>query len=233
MPDFSLFDYIAFVWFLLCWLGYGRLADLTPLRAHSVSARMDNYRQLWLRNMLQRDPRMVDTLIQSSLLQGSTFFASTSLLLIGGSLAILGATDKAIAVLSELPLPAVSRTVWELKVLLLVVIFVYAFFKFAWCYRLFTYCSVLIGAAPLPDTLTPASYAHADRLARLHSLAARHFNNGLRSYFFALATLGWFLHPLLFIVATSWVTWVVYRREFRSRSFNILDESNTDGLPPA
>jgi uncharacterized membrane protein len=105
-----------------------------------------------------------------------------------------------------------------------VVIFVYAFFKFAWCYRLFTYCAVLIGAAPLPDALTPQAYDHADRLARLHSLAAQHFNSGLRSYFFALATLGWFLHPFVFIVATSWVTWVVYRREFRSRSFNILSE---------
>jgi uncharacterized membrane protein len=232
VPPFSLFDYIAFVWFLLCWLGYARLADFTRLRNHSVSARMDNYRRQWLRNMLQRDPRMVDTLIHSSLLQGVTFFASTSLLLIGGLLAILGASDKAIAVLSELPLQPVSRTVWEIKVLLLVVIFIYAFFKFAWCYRLFTYCAVLIGAAPLPAALTDASYDHADRLARLHSLAAQHFNNGLRSYFFALATLGWFLHPLLFIAAAAWVTWVVYRREFRSRSFNILSEADVDVLPP-
>lgn len=224
MPDLSLLDYIALIWFLLCWMGYSHLTDYTRLRQHSVSAYMDRYRQQWLRIMLQRDPRMLDALIHGSLLQGATFFASTSLLLIGGSLALLGATDQAIAVLNELPFRSISRITWEINALLLTIIFIYAFFKFAWCYRLFTYCAILIGATPLPDAQAMPSYDHVDRLARLHILAAQHFNNGLRSYFFALATLGWFLHPLIFIASTSWVTWVVYRREFRSRSFNILSE---------
>ena len=46
--------------------------------------------------------------------------------------------------------------------------------------------------------------------------AARHFNNGLRAYYFGLAALAWFIHPLLLMMATFWVIFVIYRREFRS-----------------
>lgn len=237
MSGFTVLDYLALAWYLLCWFGYSRFADHPSRYDKSVRAAMDAQRQCWMRTMLHRDPRMLDALIQSSLLNGSTFFASTSILLVGGLLAMLGATDQAIAILGELPLtPVTTRAVWEIKVLLVVMIFVYAFFKFAWCYRLFTYCAVLLGATPLPERIDQRAESHADHLAELHSLAAEHFNNGIRAYFFALAVLGWFLHPVVFVLATTWVTWVVYRREFRSRSNRILqallsDTGNTDVLP--
>ncbi len=236
MSGFTILDYLALSWYLLCWFGYSHLADHPRWYEQSVRAAMNALRRRWMLTMLRRDPRMLDALIQASLLTGSTFFASTSILLVGGMLAILGATEQAIAILGELPFtPVMTRAVWEIKVLLLVVIFVYAFFKFAWCYRLFTYCSVLLGAAPLPEQLDDKAEAHAEHMAELHGLAAEHFNSGIRAYFFALAALCWFLHPLIFILATAWVTWVVYRREFRSRSNQILQKASAgeqqDGPP--
>ena len=227
MVAFTLFDYIALIWFFFCWVVYVQLADNTRWQRQSVSARMNEYRKQWMLNMVRRELRMIDTMIHGNLLHGTAFFASTSILLVGGLLAVLGATDKAIAVLAELPfVSSQSRTEWEMKVLLLVVIFVYAFFKFAWCFRLFNYCSILIGAAPLETTSNAKSDAFANRIGRLYSLASKHFNSGLRAYFFALAALGWFLHPLLLIACTTWVTYVLYRREFRSRSFAILSEAD-------
>ena len=224
MPDFTVLDYCALGWFLLCWIGYVQIADHTRFHKLSVSARMNECRRRWMRNMVRRDLRMIDTMIHGNLLHGVAFFASTSILLIGGLLASLGATDKAIAIFAELPLTSpVSRIAWEIKVLLLLVIFVYTFFKFAWCYRLFNYCSILIGAAPLETEPSPESDASADRIARLHGLAASHFNSGLRAYFFALAALAWFLHSALFMLVSAWVTYVLYRREFRSRSYKILN----------
>ena len=178
--------------------------------------------------MVRRDPRMLDAITQGNLSHGVAFYASTSILLIGGLLAMLGATDQAIAVLRELPFARPSsRTLWEIKILLLVFIFIFAFFKFAWSYRLFNYCSVLIGAAPLDTQSNPSNDQFADQLAQLHDLAASHSNNGLRAYFFALAALSWFLHPILFLLASTWVIWILYRREFRSRSWRLLQR----GLP--
>lgn len=224
MIAFSVIDYVALGWFGLCWLGFMFYADYSPMKKDSVSSLMDEQRYRWMQNMVGRELRMIDTMIQSNLISGVAFFASTSLLLVGGMLAVLGATDQAVEVMRDLPIAEhVTREVWEAKVLLLVVIFIYAFFKFAWCHRLFQYCSILFGAAPLaenPSSKRAGEYVR--ECAGMHSLAGKHFIRGLRAYFFALAALAWFVNSWLFIVATGWVTFVLYRREFRSRSHGIL-----------
>ena len=47
-----------------------------------------------------------------------------------------------------------TPALWELKMLGLIVIFVYTFFKFAWSYRLFNYFAIMVGAAPPPSIRT-------------------------------------------------------------------------------
>ena len=223
MLAFSFLDGIAFFWFVLCWVVYTRFADHTCWRKHSVTAAMSDYRRRWMHEMLHREIRMVDTAIQTALLNGVAFFASTTILLVGGLIAMLGATDKAIEVLKDLPFALdPARDTWEIKMLLMVIIFIHAFFKFVWAYRLFNYCTILIGATPAADRADAKAQIHADRIADLHSLGARHFNSGLRAYSFALGALGWFIHPIIFIMATALVTMVLYRREFRSRSLKLL-----------
>jgi uncharacterized membrane protein len=176
-----------------------------------------------MRQMARRENRVVDTTILGNQLNGAAFFASTAILLVGGLFALLGATEKAIAVLEHLPVvDTPSRAMWEAKVLLLIVIFIYAFFKFAWAFRLFNYCSVLVGATPVELTEDDETERHLLRIARVNSLGAQHFNNGLRAYFFSLATLGWFLHPAVFMATSAWVVFVLYRREFRSRSLKAV-----------
>ncbi len=219
----TILDYSALVWFVLCWAGFTYYADYGSRHEKSVSYLVEKHRHNWMRNMLQREMRMVDTMIHSTLAQGVAFFASASLLLVGGLVTVLGATDKAVAVLGYLPFTVpTSRTAWEAKVLLLIVVFVYAFFKFAWSYRLFNYCSILLGAAPLETELSEEGRKIAGQLVDLQALAGRHFNRGVRAYFFAIAGLAWFAHPIAFAVATAWVTSVQYRREFRSHSHRIL-----------
>jgi uncharacterized membrane protein len=86
--------------------------------------------------MLDRETRMVDMQIMASLQNGTAFFASTSLLAIGGGLALLRATSDALAVLSKLPVDlSPSPALWELKCIGLILVFVHAFFKLAWSYR--------------------------------------------------------------------------------------------------
>ena len=174
--------------------------------------------------MVYRNPKMPDTLIQNTLQYGVLFFASTSILLIGALMAGLGASDQAIELLGDLPFAVrTTRTVWEIKVLLVTLIFTFAFFKFAWSYRLFNYVLIMIGAAPdasattakgREDSIDPEDYGN--RVGQLHTLGARHFTTGLNSYFFALAACAWFLSPVMFIAATIWVSVVLYRRAFWS-----------------
>jgi uncharacterized membrane protein len=222
LPDIAPADLIAPVWFLACWIGYTLYADRAGGRP-SLMRRMHDYRRLWMTCMLARDNRMVDTQIIANLMRSASFFASTTMFIIAGLIAVLGARDKAMAVLAELPFAVESRPLlWDLKVLLLVVLFVYAFFKFTWAFRHYNYVLILVGAVPAPDRLTAESQRIAERIARIATSTGRHFNGGLRAYYFGLAALSWFVHPWLFVALTAWVVWVLYRREFRSRLLKTL-----------
>ena len=91
--------------------------------------------------------------------------------------------------------------------------------------RQYNFCAVLIGSAPLVDEpkVTPAAReAFACSAARVANLAGDAFNLGLRSYYFALALLAWFVHPLLSIVVSLIVVMILYHREFSSRALKGL-----------
>src|SRR6202035_5150675 len=126
-------DIFAVGFFILEWTVYAVTLEHTAYGRDSLSARMNVYREVWVRRMLDREARMVDMQIMASLQNGTAFFASTSLLAIGGALALLRATNDALAILSKLPVDlSPSPALWETKCIGLILIFVYTFFKFAW-----------------------------------------------------------------------------------------------------
>ena len=215
--QFTVVDYYAFSWFLVSWVGYSIVADHTRLNQYTISTTMSRYRREWVQQMMQRDMRMFDAQIHSNLLHGIGFFATTTILAIGGSLALLGATDQAIQVMSDLPyMETNNRVQWEFKILLLALIFIYAFFKFAWAFRLANWNSIIFGAAPVMTEDESKNNEYVEKAARINRLSSNHFNRGIRAYFFALAELSWFLDARVFIVATALVLMVLINREFRT-----------------
>ena len=227
LADIAPIDLVAPLWLIACWVGYTLLADRVRARP-SLMTRMHAWRLAWMRSMLDRDNRMVDVQIIGNLMRSVSFFASTSMFVIAGLVAILGSRSEAMAVLSELPFAVDSSPLlWDLKVLLLVVVFVYSFFKFTWAYRHYNYCLVLLGSVAAPAEVKQRDRIRARRAADIATSTARHFNHGIRAYYFGLAALSWFVHPLLFILLTGWVVLVLYRREFRSRLLRTLDEPET------
>lgn len=231
MTIFSTLDLVAVAFFLLAWFGY----HLSVERARSsLNILMNQHRHGWMRQVILRDNRVVDTTIMASLQNGTAFFASTSLIAVGGVLTLLRASDEVLLLLSEIPFAmGTSRLAWEAKVVGLAVIFVYAFFKFAWTYRIFNYVAILIGAIPVVKGTLPAGVeAAAERAARMNVVAGRHFNRGQRAFFFALAYLGWFLGPLAFIAATGAVLYVMWRRQFASDAIAALGEAPGEGPQP-
>lgn len=213
-------DGVAFAFFVAAWSAYHALLESRRFGGKSLNALMHRYRRAWMDQMLHREVRIIDTQIMASLQNGTAFFASTSLLVIGGSLALLRATHDVLQLFEDLPLalPA-SRAVWEMKVLGLTVIFVYAFFKFAWSYRLFNYAAILIGATPDAEGASEkAAHFHVQRTGDVIIDAGRQFNRGQRAFFFALAYAAWFVSPWAFIGATIAVVIAMVLRQFRSRS---------------
>ena len=219
-------DIIAVGFFLLEWSVYAVTLEHTAYGRDSLSARMHIYREVWIRRMLEREARMVDTQIMGSLQNGTAFFASTSLLAVGGGLALLRSTNEALAVLGALPIDLTpSPALWEIKCVGLILIFIYAFFKFSWAYRLFNYVAILLGAMPpARERDTPEAEAHVIRTTLVFESAGRHFNRGQRSFFFALGYLGWFVSPWVLFVTTAMVVVVTWRRQFASDAWAAMEK---------
>jgi uncharacterized membrane protein len=230
MAALTLPDLLAVTWFFGVWIGYSLVIENTAKGRSGLNALMNGYRDAWMEQLLGRELRMVDAQVTAALQNGTAFFASTSLIAIGGALTLLRSTDELLTVVATLPLGvATSRDLWELKMIGLAVIFVYAFFKFAWAYRLFNYFAIMVGAAPSPelkDTAEAQAFAH--RAARLCADAGRAFNRGQRAFFFALGYLGWFLGPLPLALTTAAVAIVAWRRQFNSDSRRAFDANLAD-----
>jgi uncharacterized membrane protein len=217
-------DLAALLFLAGVWAGYVAFAGRRGRRVPSLHSRMDVFRREWMARMIERDNRMVDINIMRNLMRSSQFFASTTMLILGALIALTGYVQQALDVVSGLPFTVKGTArLLEMKILLLVVIFVYAFFKFTWAIRQLGFCSTLVGAAPRPPKEDAEQHAPViNRIARITSYAGVNFNNGLRAYYFGMAALSWFLHPWLMIVATAWVAYILYHREFASKTLKAL-----------
>jgi uncharacterized membrane protein len=219
----SLIDGIALFLFFVLWVGYARYHRWKGMRVPSLMGTMHAYRHDWMTCVLQREQRIVDASLLANLANSATFFASTTLLILGALLAMLGTKEKVASVVADLPFATrATEELWEFKIVLLLLIFIYAFFLFTWSLRQFNFASILVGAAPGPGASVEEAGRFVQRAGRLLSLAGDSFNNGLRAYYFALAALMWFVHAWLMIAATAIVVFILYWREFRSDTLSAL-----------
>ncbi len=220
-------DWAALLVFFAGWAGYANFARRRAASHASILATTNRIRRLWMLQVTHREVRVVDGVVIQALSTSPSFFASTTILIIGGLLAVLGTTDKATELVLEIPFAArTSALVFDLKIVLMLVIFVYAFFRFTWSMRQYTFGALLIASAPEALAFIEQSIsreAFADKAGRVVGLAAETFNDGLRAYYFAFAAIGWFISPLVFMLATVGVIYILYQREFQSDVLAVLN----------
>lgn len=223
---FPIADIAAITVFFISWAGYSHYVDTRAIAKRPVAVVMNDYRLRWMERMLERDNRMPDVNISVAFVRSAMMFASTSILLIAGAVALLGQIESVRAILGELayarPAP---KALMEVQVFMLTGIFIYAFFTFVWAIRLFNNMLVLIGAAPqAKDCDDTIREVYPRQMALFLGRAFRFSNRGMRAFAFGLALLPWFLHPLMLIVSTFLVLLVLHRRDFRSVSLEVLEE---------
>ena len=234
MLNLSQLDYIAVILFFSSWALFAWIADFSPMRKRGISWLMATERRRWMIVMLDRPLRIVDVSIINGLQQGAAFFASFCVLAIGGCFALLGATDDVLQVFGSLPIDIkTSRALWEIKILGLTVILTYSFFKFGWSYRLFMYCSILVGGVAQAEEIKTkeqreTARAQALKAADINSIGARHFNAGQRGVFFSMGYLGWFVSPQLLIAGGLLTLLVLVRRQYYSNSRKIIAATSFD-----
>lgn len=222
-------DWAALAFFVVCWVGYAGFAHRRTASELSLLAATNRIRRQWMLQTTYREVRVIDGVVVQNLSTSPSFFASTTILIIGGLLAVLGATEQASELVSEIPFAArTSVLVFDLKILLLLVVFIYAFFRFTWSLRQYGFGALLVASAPearqFEERGDTDRRLFADRAGQVMGLAAEAFNAGLRAYYMAFAAIGWFMSPLAFAIGTAIVLAVLYRREFRSELLDVLDD---------
>ena len=219
-------DWAALLLFFAGWGGYVWFARHLTDQRPSLLASTNRIRRDWMLQVTHREVRVVDGVLLQNMSSSPSFFASTTILIIGGLLAVLG-SNSASQVVSEIPFAVrTSSLVFDMKVALMLAIFVYAFFRFTWSMRQYTFGALMVASAPEEWQFAEQQLsreAFAERAGRVVGLAAETFNDGLRACYFAFAALGWFVSPVLFAVATGGVIYVLYQREFNSDVLAVLD----------
>lgn len=215
------------LWFITCWLGYVTFAKHQAKKTRCIASVMHRHRISWMERLLHREHLIADTALLASLERQVTFFASTTILILAALLTLLSTSERLFDVVATMP-GAYPTTMFDIQIrlMLMISIFIFAFFTFTWSMRQYGFCSVLMGACPRVGAhkeVNEEQQRYAERLAKIIDHAGHSYNYGLRSYYFAMSTLAWFIHPLAFIFASAMVVFVLYQREFHSNTLKVMD----------
>lgn len=219
-------DWLGLAWFFFAWFGYAAFARYRSKTEDSLLAITNHYRCLWAMQTTYRDNRVIDGVMLQNLNTSLSFFASTTILIIGGLLAVLGTSEKVTELARELQFAAQTpQLVFDLKLLLLTGIFVYAFFRFSWSIRQYSFGALMLASMPEPQVFERGDAqreTYATPAGHVLGLAAQTFNDGLRAYYFSFAAVLWFFTPLAMSIGTAVVITVLYLREFRSDVLSVM-----------
>lgn len=223
MP-FSILDIIALVVFFFSWSGYTWFARKKAKTTYCIAHCMNQHRIHWMYETITREIRVGEAALLANLERNIAFFASSTLLILAGLLTLFAKINALESVIISLPFADYSNHLTiQLKLSLLAFIFVLSFFQFTWSMRQYGFVNVMIGAAPIDISgLNENLKSYAEQIAKVQDQAAHSYNYGLRSYYFALAAMCWFFHPILFILMSLWVVYTLYNREFSSKTVKAI-----------
>jgi uncharacterized membrane protein len=172
-------------------------------------------RRRWVANASRRD-NPFDAILSGNIMGSVSFLASTAVLLILAIFALFGQVPALMEALNSLSLERVYTVAdVQLHLLVMLAMFVLAFFAFTLSLRQFNHFCIMLGAM---DHSEPTSDEELDAITRMNALGAKNFNSGIRAYYFSVATVAWFVSEWLPIAACVATILILAHREFFSSS---------------
>jgi uncharacterized membrane protein len=212
-----IFDLVALIFFVVCWLFYEPLLRLLS-RGSSLNSDMTVIRGAWMGQMARREIRLMDANLLGHALNSASFFASSNLLLIAASAGALFGGESTFASVSSLEVVRTStRFLFEGQLALMVVVLARGLLAFIWAIRQMNYSLAIMGATPEGADVDPGLQAAFGAAAsRTLNPALSSFNAGVRGYYFALAAAAWLFGPEAFLIATVGAVALLIWRQRRS-----------------
>ena len=200
---------------LLCYFAYRIVVPLVEKRRPSLSVIMNMQRRRWVANATRRESPF-DAILSGNIMGSVSFLASTAVLLILAIFAVFGQVPALLEALNSLsPERHYNSAEVQLHLVVMLVMFVLAFFAFTLSLRQFNHFCIMLGAI---DHSEPTSDEEIDAITRMNALGAQNFNSGIRAYYFSVATVAWFVSEWLPIVTCVATIVILAHREFFSSS---------------
>ena len=200
---------------LLCYLAYNIIVPQVEKLRPSLSVIMNMQRRRWVANAALRESPF-DAILSGNIMGSVSFLASTAVLLILAIFAVFGQLPALMEALnSASPNRVYSVTEVQLHLVVMLTMFVLAFFAFTLSLRQFNHFCIMLGAI---DHSSPISDEEIDAITRMNALGAKNFNSGIRAYYFSVATVAWFVSEWLPIAACVVTILILAHREFFSSS---------------
>uniref|UniRef100_A0A7V4G757 DUF599 domain-containing protein n=1 Tax=Desulfobacca acetoxidans TaxID=60893 RepID=A0A7V4G757_9BACT len=199
---FPALTFVVLTGYHLYWLYQVRRA---PFRTYLGITR--HLRRMWVEFIMteRRDILSVQTLRNS--IMASSFLASTAILIGLGLLSLIFRPEH----VAELPFDPVLifsriRTLFLVKILVLVLHFFFAFFSFTLAIRYFNQMNFMINVPVQCDPqLTPDFVAHT------LDLGMTHYTLGMRAYYLATVVVLWIFGPLWMFLGSLVMTFILYK----------------------
>ena len=200
---------------LVCYFAYNIIVPQVEKLRPSLSVIMNMQRRRWVANAALRESPF-DAILSGNIMGSVSFLASTAVLLILAIFAVFGQVPALMAALDSMSLDRVYTIVdVQLHLVVMLTMFVLAFFAFTLSLRQFNHYCIMLGAMERGGAI---SEQEIDAITAMNALGAKNFNSGIRAYYFSVATVAWFVSEWLPIVACVITILILAHREFFSSS---------------
>jgi uncharacterized membrane protein len=198
---------------LICYLGYNVIVPVVERWRPSLSVIMNMQRRRWVANATLRESPF-DAILSGNIMGSVSFLASTAVLLILAIIAVFGQIPTIMSALESLQLDRTYSVLdVQLHLVVMLAMFVMAFFAFTLSLRQFNHFCIMLGAL---DHSSPTSEEEINAITAMNALGARNFNSGIRAYYFSVSTVAWFVSEWLPIAACLVTIGILAHREFFS-----------------
>ena len=199
---------------LICYFAYNVIVPWIEKRRPSLSVIMNMQRRRWVANATHRD-NPFDAILAGNIMGSVSFLASTAVLLVLAVFTVFGQLPTLMdALRQQAPERAFAVHDVQMHLVVMLAMFVLAFFAFTLSLRQFNHFCIMLGALDHGNT----SDEEIEAIARMNALGAKNFNTGIRAYYFSVATFAWFVTEWLTIAVCLATVLILAHREFFSSS---------------
>ncbi len=206
-------DLAGIIIYFLCSVVYHSSYYLVMRRypRYTVKTRINLYRRAWVEYILRTKDYYLAVQQARDLITINTFLASASLIFIGVILNLLVNADKVQG------LSSIGAELFELKIMLIVVVYSFSFFSFLSSLRNLRIFTMLI---PTPEEVirTHSGVEAVEYFTRKVNKASSSYTLGSRSQYYSLPVFLWLVSPWLFILSTLAMTaYFALMKDYRFR----------------